>query len=305
MFARQFRKIIPSNLLLGGLLMLSLVVAVFVLKTTENITPSFFIEPLLIGLALLGFAFELIWLEAKSTTPYFKSFPLLAFGLVLLWLPFETITLKLILEAAVFFWVFDRLVRLQKKDHHPQKAFYATLVGVLLVLYNPLQTYFLGPLFLLFIAPKMNRLSVFIAVLLPLILVPFFVHSALLYGKHEFEFSLLHHFYDPLHFEKCTPADFIWFFFVFVVLIMFRKVVFSRKAISAVQITLGLFFWLLATLLVGFLMKVTPFGRWEWAYFPVALTLSHILNNIESNRTVNLLLSFIFVGGLLLQIFIL
>lgn len=141
MFARQFKKIIPFNLLLGGGISLVLVLAVFFGGAQEIDPPTFFKDPLLFWLGMQLLCYFMIGVEEKEKLSYFKCFPLLLFGLALLWFPFKNTSVSMFIEAGVLFWVFNQMVRVQK-GIEVSTIFNLTLVSVLLIFYDATHFFF-------------------------------------------------------------------------------------------------------------------------------------------------------------------
>tara|TARA_A100001015_G_scaffold47359_1_gene52292 strand:- start:171 stop:530 length:360 start_codon:yes stop_codon:yes gene_type:complete len=111
--------------------------------------------------------------------------------------------------------------------------------------------------------------------------------------------------YDPWDFKNSSIKDYGWLLLILVGLFIHSKVSFSKKQKAIVRINFGLAIWLVSSLIFSFIYTNASYGRWEWTIFPIVLMMSNIFKNIDSNRTVNLLLGSIFTGGVLIRIFVL
>ncbi len=304
MFARQFKKIISLNLLLGGGISLVLILALFFWEAQNTKDFSFLKPALFLWLGLFLFSYEMIFLEAKSTVNYFKSFPLIVFPLVLLWLPFKHLSFEMLVQAGVLFWVFDGLIRIQK-DSSPALIFNRTLIALLLIFYNPTQAFFLIPLFIFFMVKNLFQTKALIAFALPAVFTPFFLYSTSLY-REEIGLSLEWTWqYKPWHLKSIAYTDMVWFFLIFALFLLVVKGNSFVKERIVGQITLGLVLWTVSTVLLGFLFEHNTQGRWDWSFFPAALLFSHVVSNLQKERLINTLIGIIFVGGVLIRIFIL
>jgi len=280
MFARQFKKIIPLNFLLGGGISLVLILALFFWEAQNTKDFSFLKPALFLWVGLFLFSYEMIFFEAKSIVNYFKSFHLLVFPLVLLWLPFKQLSLEMLVQVGVLFWVFDGLIRIQK-DPSPTLIFNRTLIALLLVFYNPTQAFFLIPLFFFFMVKNLFQTKALIAFALPVVFTPFFLYSTSLYGI-EVGFPLVWSWqYMPWHFKSITYTDMVWFFLIFALLLLVVKGNSFKKERIVGLVTLGLVLWTVSTVLLGFLFEHNTLGRWDWSFFPTALLASHVFSNLQ------------------------
>ena len=304
MFARQFKKIIPFNLLLGGGISLVLVLAVFFGGAQEIDPPTFFKDPLLFWLGMQLLCYFMIGVEEKEKLSYFKCFPLLLFGLALLWFPFKNTSVSMFIEVGVLFWVFNQMVRVQK-GIEVSTIFNLTLVSVLLIFYDATHFFFLLPLYLFFVLGKLFLLKTLIAFILPLVLVPFFLTTLSLYWAHEALILKWPWVFSPWDIKTNSFADFIWLFFILMSLFLVIGKENLKKPRLDLQITFGLLLWVLSALVLGFLFTHDSYSRWDWTFCPTVLLISHVFMKMQSDRLINTLLGIIFVGGILTRIFIL
>lgn len=303
MFTRQFKKIIPLNLLLGGGISLILVLAVFFWEEPQINLPSFFKDPLLFWLGIQLLCYFMIGLELKEKSSNFKSFPLLVFGLTSLWFPLKNISLSIFIEVGVLFWVFNEMIKAQNKTP-VSTIFNITLVSVLFVFYNATQIFFLLPLFLFFILRKLFSLKALIAFIVPLVLIPFFLHSINLYWRQEIFILKWSWAFNPLDIQTLPFADSVRLLFILIAILLTIRRKNFRNSSLIFRTTFGLSLWLLAALVLGFFFKHDAYSRWDWIFCPTVLLISHILMNMKSNRYINILLGIIFVGGILTRIYI-
>ena len=305
MFANQFRKITLFSLLLGGFLNVIVLFLIFIMENKEKPFSSIFWIPFLLWVVCMFFCYELIWLESKRIVSYFKGFHFITLSTALLFYPFEIIAFDLVIQVGVFFFIFDGLVQTPKKELEDlKKMFNLSILATLLSMYNTAQIIFLLPLLFFFSANRLTKFKMILALLLPIILIPLFFYSILIYWNLETMIPLLNWQYDSWDLESSSTKDYGWLVLILVVLFIHSKVSFLKKQKAIVRINFGLAIWLVSSLIFSFIFTNASYGRWDWTIFPIVLLMSNIFNNIDSNRTVNLFLGFIFVVGVLLRIFV-
>ena len=306
MFANQFRKITPFSLLLGGFLNAIVLFSIFSMENREIPFSSVFLTPLLLWVVCMLFCYELIWLESKRIVFYFKGFHFVTLSTALLVYPFETIAIDLVIQVGVFFLIFDGLVQTPKRDEEDLKRmFNISVLVTLLSIYNTAQIIFFLPLLFFFSANRLTKFKMILALLLPIVSIPLFFYSILIYWNLETMIPFLNWQYDPWDFKNSSIKDYGWLLLILVGLFIHSKVSFSKKQKAIVRINFGLAIWLVSSLIFSFIYTNASYGRWEWTIFPIVLMMSNIFKNIDSNRTVNLLLGSIFTGGVLIRIFVL
>ena len=144
-----------------------------------------------------------------------------------------------------------------------------------------------------------------LALLLPILLIPLFFYSILIYWNLETMIPLLNWQYETWGFESSSIKDYAWLLLILFGLFFHSKVSFSKKQKMAIRINFGLTIWLVSSLIFSFIYTNASYGRWDLTIFPFVLIMSNIFNNIGSNRTINLLLGFIFMAAVLIRIFVL
>jgi len=304
MFASQFKKITPFNLLLGSGISLTIILAVFFGEEQQFNLDSFFNEPLFFWLGIQLLSFFMIGVEIREKISYFSCFPLLVFGLTFLWLPVNYISLTIFIEVGFLFWVFHLMLKSQKNTSGTS-IFNLTLMSVLLVFYDAAHFSPLFPLFLFFMARKLFSIKALIAFIVPLGLVTFFLYSIGLYWDQEMFILKWSWEFNSWDIQPLSFADSVGGLFIIIVLLLIVRIENLKKSRLLLQTTFGLLLWLLAALVLGFFFSHHTYSRWDWIFCPTVLLISHILMNMKSDRQINMLLGIIFVGGILTRIYIL
>ena len=306
MFANQFRKKSPISLLIGAFLNVIVLFLIFIIENREIPFSSVFLDPLLLWLFCMLFCYELIWLESKRIVSYFKGFHFITLSMAFLVYPFGIVAIDIVIQVGVFFLIFDGLVQVPKRDEEDLKRmFNISILATLLSIYNTAQIFFFIPLFFLFSANSMLKFKMILALLLPILLIPLFFYSILIYWNLETMIPLMNWQYETWGFESSSIKDYAWLLLILFGLFFHSKVSFSKKQKMAIRINFGLTIWLVSSLIFSFIYTNASYGRWDLTIFPFVLIMSNIINNIGSNRTVNLLLGFIFMAAVLIRIFVL
>ena len=247
-------------------------------------------EVLLLWTIFAFFTFFVTFLQSKKTIHNLSGIHLLTFPLVFLFFPngpglaIFKIIIGLILVYSEF--LFIKALFTKSKNKY---LFDLTIFISIIVLFNPaLSIFYVFPILVVF-NQKLYSSKSLIAILFPVLLIPFIFYSLDTLMPYD-HFGLENHKLkiQPWRYLDQTYGDWVWFVIlaVSIYVTIFNRPKGNEKSSAFLFMTI----WLYLSLFIGFLGLNLDEERWLLSFVPAAFFFGDFIENIRSDKLKNIVI---------------
>jgi len=233
------------------------------------------------------FTFFVSFLQSRKTKVNLSGIHLLTFPLVFLFFPngpglaIFKIIIGLILVYSEYLFIKALFTKYKNKY-----LFDLTIFISIIVLFNPaLSIFYVFPILVVF-NQKLYSIKTLIAILFPVLLMPFIFYSLDTLAPYD-KFGIENHKLkiQPWRYLDQTYGDWVWFV---ILAVSIYVTIFNRpKGIEKASAFLFMTIWLYLSLFIGFLGLNLDQERWLLSFVPSAFFFGAFIENIKSDKLKN------------------